>query len=152
MDIVQAGMHAIATSGNIRESIFGLQEHLLASDDQTDLSYFPVRHVFAPGMYAREMTIPEGQIIVGKIHRHAHVNVISMGRVRVVTEFGSEELCAPCTFVSEPGTKRVVYAMETTVWTTVHATNETDLAAIEREVIAESYEDIEINADFRRVI
>ncbi len=104
---------------------------------------FPVTHTFAPGLYARQMTIPKGGIIIGKIHRHAHVNTISKGRVWVVTEFGKDEIVGPVTFVSQPGTKRVVVAQEETIWTTYHPTEETDLAKIEEQVIAPSYESLE---------
>lgn len=100
----------------------------------------PVTHHFAPGLYAREIFIPAGFVIVGKIHRHAHVNTISKGRVVVATEFGTQELVAPCTFVSQPGTKRAVVAHEDTIWTTYHPTEETDLAKIEEHVIAPSFE------------
>jgi len=124
----------------IRSAILALQDYLMSLPGaQLDC---PVTHHFAPGSYAREMTIPAGVVIVGKIHRHAHVNVISKGRVRVVTEAGLKTLAAPCTFISEPGTKRVVLAETETVWTTVHATDETDLDKIEGFVIAKTYEDL----------
>lgn len=100
----------------------------------------PVKHHFAPGLYAREILIPAGFVIVGKIHRHAHINTISKGRVVVATEFGTQELVAPCTFVSQPGTKRAVVAQEDTIWTTYHPTEETDLAKIEAHVIAPTFE------------
>lgn len=102
----------------------------------------PVRHIFAPGAYAREMLIPAGTVIIGKIHKHAHLNFITKGRARVVTEFGPMEIEAPHTFVSEPGTKRVVHALEDVLWTTVHVTDETDLAKIEDHVIAKDYEEL----------
>jgi hypothetical protein len=89
------------------------------------------------------MTLPAGLVVVGKIHKHAHINVISKGRVQVFTEQeGVLELAAPCTFVSSPGTKRVVYVLEETVWTTVHVTDKTDLAEIEREVIATDFTEV----------
>lgn len=50
---------------------------------------------------------------------------------------------APYTFVSEPGTKRAVLALEDTLWTTVHVTDETDLEKIEEYVIAPTYEALE---------
>lgn len=96
------------------------------------------RHHFAPDTYGRELLMPAGVTIVGKIHRHAHVNVVSMGRVRVYTEHeGEVEITAPCTFVSVPGTKRAVHILEDCVWTTIHAnpSNTTDLAQLEREII-----------------
>lgn len=126
-----------------RREVMRLQEMLLSRDDKlspdTDC---PVRHIFAPGAYAREITLPKGALVIGKIHRHAHLNFITRGKVRVLTESGTRELTAPCTFVSEVGTKRVVYAIEETLWTTVHVTNETDLEKIEEFVIAKNYEDL----------
>jgi quercetin dioxygenase-like cupin family protein len=102
----------------------------------------PLKHHFAPGSYAREIFLPAGSLVVGKIHKHAHVNVISQGHCTVYTDTGTRELRAPVTFVSEPGTKRVVLAHADTVWTTVHVTNETDLTKIEDEVIATSYDEL----------
>lgn len=102
-----------------------------------------VRHHFAPGMYARELTIPAGVTLTGKIHRHAHLNIVSKGSIAVMTEEGVKVITAPATFVSPPGTKRAGYALEDTVWTTIHPTQETDLAAIEAEVIAPDFPSIE---------
>ncbi len=102
----------------------------------------PLKHHFAPGSYAREILLPAGSLVVGKIHKHAHINVVSKGHCTVYTEFGEVELRAPATFVSEPGTKRVVLAHAETVWTTVHVTNETDLEQIEDVVIAKSYDEL----------
>lgn len=130
------------TRPQIRASIMALQGYLCSLDGaQFDC---PVVHHLSPGAYAREMTIPSGVLIIGKIHRHAHINVISKGRVRVVTEAGAETFEAPHTFVSEQGAKRVVFAETETVWTTVHVTDETDLDKIETSVIASSYEELGI--------
>lgn len=129
-----------------RQAIMGLQSAILALPAegapvvQVASETCPVRHHFAPGSYGREMFLPKGLVVVGKIHKHAHVNVISQGRVRVFTEQeGILELKAPLTFVSSPGTKRVVEVLEDTVWTTIHVTDSTDLAEIEREVITTDF-------------
>ena len=102
----------------------------------------PVNHYHCEGNYAREIFIAKGTCVVGKIRRHEHINVISAGRCYVVTEAGREELSAPKTFISSPGIKRAVYALEDTVWTTIHPTKSTDLSEIENEVIAPSYDDL----------
>lgn len=126
----------------IRSKILQLQESM--KELPSTLQDCTLRHIFAPGLYAREMTIPEGTVIVGKIHKHAHVNTISKGRCSVMTEFGPMEIQAPHTFVSEPGTKRVVVALEEVIWTTYHPSNETDLDKLEEGIIAKSYEEIGI--------
>jgi hypothetical protein len=109
-----------------------------------------VKHYFSPKddkygccTYAREMLIPKGTLIIGKIHRHQHLNIISKGKVIVFTEFGEKHLEGPVTFVSEIGLKRSVYAIEDTLWTTIHLTQfvgEENLSNIEEEVIAPDYE------------
>jgi hypothetical protein len=108
--------------------------------------YFsPVVDEYGCGTYAREMTIPKGTVIVGKIHKHAHINIISKGEVSVVTEHGKKYYTAPCTFVSEVGLKRAVYAEEETIWTTIHLTrhiSEDNLDEIENEVIAKNYKEM----------
>ena len=48
---------------------------------------------------------------------------------------GWREVRAPFSFVAEPGTRRVGFAIEDTTWTTIHATTETDLAQLERDLI-----------------
>lgn len=99
------------------------------------LTLEPVHH-FAPGLYARELTIPEGTLLTGKIHRTAHLCVISSGDITVWTEGEpAKRLVAPCTFLSGPGARRVGYAHRETVWTTLHPTDETDLDRLEALLI-----------------
>lgn len=113
-----------------RESILALEREIQKLP-QADC---PVRHYFAPGMYAREMTVPAGVVVTGAVHRHEHLCTVSKGRIAVSTDEGIREISAPCTIVSKAGTKRVGYAIEETVWTTYHATTETDLDKIMIEI------------------
>lgn len=126
--------------GSTREKLYKLQA-AIGSLPEIEC---PLQHVFAPGVYARTMFIPQNGVLVGKIHKHRHLNILSQGVVLVMTESGgTERLVGPLTMVSEPGTKRAVHALTDVVWTTIHLTNETDLAKIEDEVIAKSYEEYE---------
>ena len=100
-------------------------------------------HYFAEGVYAREIFIPKGTVLTGKIHKTEHLNIISKGSIRVVTESGAHEIKAPHTMVSLPGTKRAGYTLEDTVWTTIHATTETDFDKIEHELIAPTFDALE---------
>jgi quercetin dioxygenase-like cupin family protein len=114
----------------------------------------PLRHVFTDGVYGREMTLPAGTCVVGKIHRHAHLNFLLKGRVSVLTEEGGlEELRAPRMLVSPAGVKRAVYVHEEAVWTVVHVnpTNTQDLDEIERFTIAPSYAALEAPVETARV-
>lgn len=97
---------------------------------------FPLQHRFAPGVYAREITMPAGFVVVGKKHLTEHFNIISKGRVSFWMDgHPVKEVTAPYTFVSGPGVQKVLYIHEDTVWTTIHPTQETDLAALEAALI-----------------
>jgi hypothetical protein len=117
------------------------QEHQLAEPD------CPLSHVFAPGAYARTIFIPKDTLLVGKIHKHAHLNMLMQGRVSVATEEGPIVLEAPRVMSSKAGTKRVVYTHTDTIWTTVHLTDSTDLEEIEEQIIAKTYEEFDALQD-----
>lgn len=126
-----------------RRAIQNLEE-FLKKQPQAE---FVTNHYFAPGVYARELFIPKGHVLTGKIHRTEHLNIVSMGKIAVVNEQGQRTLIeAPYTFVSKPGTKRAGFALEDTVWTCIHPTNETDLDKLEDELIAPSFEALEADS------
>ena len=99
-----------------------------------------IKHYFAPGVYAREMWMPAGCLITGKIHLTEHLNMLSQGKVSVSNQGDSITMEAPYTFVSPIGTKRAIYAHEDSTWTTIHATDLTDPEEIEDEIIAETFQ------------
>ena len=140
IDIDSGGM----PDPEIREEILGIEDKMKKLlDGQEGIGENDnVRHIFAPGVYAREITINQGDFIVGKLHKTSHINIISAGDISVKTEFGTHRYKAPYTFVSKVGTKRVVFAHEKTIWTTIHPTEETDLEKIEEHVIAKNYDEI----------
>jgi hypothetical protein len=94
----------------------------------------PVRNIFAPNIYAREMTIPTGVVLTGAVHKTCHLSILSKGQVRVVSDEGVIELTAPATLISQPGAKRAIFAISEAVWTTIHATTETDLDKLVTEL------------------
>lgn len=97
----------------------------------------PVRHSFGEGCYIREWNSPANTLTVSKVHKIAHPFFVLKGKVSVLTEDGIETITAPHYGITQPGTKRLLWTHEETQWVTVHVTNETDLDAIERDVIAE---------------
>ena len=100
---------------------------------------------FSKGVYARELFIPRGTIITGKIHKFENLNIMSKGDVSILMEDGSiSRIHAPYTVVSPPGTRRVVFAHEDTIWTTIHGTDERDVDAIEAQFIAQTPAEFEL--------
>lgn len=100
----------------------------------------PVKHHFSPGLYAREIFLPAGIRIIGKIHRTSHVMTVAQGSGIIWNEFGAYEYKAPMTHVTKAGAKNIVWAREDTVIITYHPTDHQDVEAIEREIISPSYE------------
>lgn len=138
-----AQMDQVQLYNDSRELILSFEQALRGVEGHAVGDCFPLRHIFAPGVYAREITLPAGAILTGKIHKEEHLNFISKGRVHVYTEQdGLQEFVGPLTMVSKPGTKRVLHVLEETVWTTIHHNpeNKTDLLELEDLVIAPSYE------------
>jgi len=143
---VQEGMLKMAAEGLIKDTL---------PDCKLTHHYAPIDEKYGCGTYARQMFIPKGTLIIGKIHRHQHLNFIMQGKVAVSTEFGPKYFEAPCIFVSEVGLKRAVIAEEDTIWVTVHLTKhlgEENLDKMEEEVIAPSYEELGLIASTKELL
>lgn len=102
--------------------------------DQVELG---VTHHFSKGVYARELFIPKGTVLTGKMHKHNHLNIMVYGDIEIASGEGSKRMTGHCIFESRAGTKRAGFAHEDTLWVTIHATKETDLAKIEANEIAD---------------
>lgn len=110
----------------------------------------PLKHYFAPHVYVREIFMPAGSIVIGKIHKTEHFNIIQKGRVTLANEDGSTKtLEGPCTFISKAGVQKALYIHEDTVWSTVHITENRDLESLEAELIEPS-EDLGFDRSLER--
>jgi hypothetical protein len=114
---------------------------------------FPHVDHFAPGLYLREFRMPPNSLVVGKTHLHAHPMLVTKGRAVVVSEFGREEVEAGYISISQPGAKRVVLALEETVFVTVHANPDDcrDMDVIETRTIRPE-DPAEIEAALRELL
>ena len=114
------------------DTVRDVQQQLSESPDQIDV---PVQHHFAPGVYMRQMDAAAGTLVVSKMHRTEHMNILLKGSLTVATEDGIQLMTAPCVLKSMPGTKRIGYFHEDSSWITIHPTSDTDLEKIEQQVI-----------------
>lgn len=117
----------------MREKVVRLEQEL-QNVPQVDC---PVRHYFAPGMYAREITIPAGVVLIGAIHKTENLVILSKGRLRLVTDSEVTEISAPYTTKCMPGAKNAAVALEDSIWTNFFPTDETDLDKL-AELLTES--------------
>jgi hypothetical protein len=98
-----------------RNNILALEAAMLKEPQLT----LEIRHYFAQGTYTREMFIPAGTLLTGKIHVNSTINIMTKGRIEVATENGSTILEGSNVFVSAPGIKKAAFALEDTVWINV---------------------------------
>ena len=136
------------TSAEVRDKLLSFEQQLrqvkgaLEGDDIGELE-----HKFGDGLYIRQITMPKGMLLTSKIHKTNHPYFVMRGDVSVLTDEGVVRIKAPYSGMTKAGTKRLLYIHEETVWTTVHATEETDLDKIEEQVIAKTFADVPELAD-----
>lgn len=96
----------------------------------------PLVHSFTPGVYVRQIFMAAGSGITSREHKTRHHFIILKGEIAVVS--GAERIIykAPHIGITEPGTRRALYAIEDTVWLTIHANPEdcTDPVKIGKQI------------------
>ena len=140
---------------NQREKILSLEKALIEIADGKNIigdgkeivyhERYKYKHTFGDGTYIREMFIPKGDAIIGAIHKHLHVWILLSGHISVATEDSTQEYKAPYTVLSTPGVKRVIYAIEDSIFTNIHKNpnNTKDIKELEKEIVALNYEEYE---------
>tara|TARA_R110002167_G_scaffold22396_1_gene80278 strand:- start:8 stop:502 length:495 start_codon:yes stop_codon:yes gene_type:complete len=101
------------------------------------------KHSFADGLYIREMRMKKGQLGFSAIHKHSYGFFLLSGVLASSKEDSVEEFIGPCYVISPQGAKRIVYAIEDCVITTVHAnpTNTEDLDELAKINIVFTWEE-----------
>lgn len=136
---------------NTRSKILDL-EHVMKAMPEHQIHIEP-KHYFAPGLYMREIMIPKGATLTGQIHLTEHLCILSKGEVKVMTENGIVHIKASSVVHSMPGMKRVLHAIEESVWINVHynPTNETDVEKIEDLYVVDTYEKFYLETKSRQL-
>jgi len=95
----------------------------------------PLTHVFSDGVYSRTVFMPKDSLIIGKVHKTKHLNIILSGKARVWINGEVKDVGAPDIIESGVGVMKVLYILEDMYWTTIHVTDTTDLDELEEELI-----------------
>ena len=126
----------------IRKEIDNLEAKIKQIPGHGENDCLPLKHKFAEGMYVREIFIPKGMLVVGKIHKKSNPVFVMKGDISIFSEEGSRRFKGGEYVISQPGAKRVGYTHEDTTWVEVFATHETDLEKLEEELIVKSYNEL----------
>ncbi len=92
-------------------------EDMILEHEQIDI---PVTQYFCNGVYVREITIPAGTILTGKIHKHPCLSIVLTGEMEVITDEGPRIIKAPLVYESPAGVKRAGRALTDCRWLTLH--------------------------------
>ena len=131
--------HAVFAAMSLRDKMQAIEGCISTQPQAMTGDCWPLKHSFAQGLYVRQITVPAGVLLTGKIHKFSHAFFLMKGDISILMDGYVKRLKAPCSFITPAGTKRVVYHHADTVVTTVHATEETDLEEIEAQIVAPSW-------------
>lgn len=143
-DITMMNEIFMAESMRSKRGIQEFSDHIESLPDALGEDPFPLFHEFADGIYTREIHLPKGYILVGKLHNHEAMVYMLKGKVLVADEFGVRMVEAPCQFVSKAGIKRVGLVIEDVVWVDIHHTDKTTVEEAEAELFRNSYDEFEL--------
>ena len=125
---------------NLEQTLLAMNEPNIAKGN-TDL--FPLKHSFSHGIYIREMFMEKDSVVIGKLHKFSHTWFLLKGELLVSTDEGSNQYIAPCYVNAPAGTKRIICAMEDSIFINVHPNpdNITDTDKLEDILACTSYKE-----------
>lgn len=126
-----------------QQQIKELHHDLVGEVGENGEDYPYIDHYFSEGLYAREMFMPAGTLIVGKIHLKDHMCMVTSGVVDIVSKHGRGRYKAPHVFCTTKNTQRVLLSVEDSTITTIHATDLTDPSEIIEAYTTEDYTKVE---------
>ena len=136
---------------NFRNKLVNLELALLEKVDglniiaEQDSHLFPLKHTFGDGTYARQMSMYKGSWCIGKIHKQDHMWFLLTGKITVVTDGDIVDHQSPCYTEASSGAKRVIYAVEDSIFVNIHKNpkNIKDIKKLEDEIVSLSFEEYE---------
>lgn len=135
----------LASVQEFRSKVMDLEQQLLASNNDLivkgNSDSFPLTHSFSDGVYIREMSMLQGGVVIGKIHNRSHTWFLMKGKIKVATEDGAVTYSAPTYVNAKAGAKRVIIAIEDSVFVNVHPNpdNITDTDKLEDILTCKDY-------------
>lgn len=104
--------------------------------DITQFNKNHTQHHFSDGLYAKEIHVPEGMMVIQHKHTFSHLSVLAKGKVVVLID-GEEPqvITAPACLDIKADTVHGIKALENVVWFCIHATDEKDPAKVDEVII-----------------
>ena len=94
-----------------------------------------ITHHFSDGLYAKEIFIPSGQMLMQHKHEYSHFGILAEGRVVFVKDGETQIIDAPACLNIVAGENHGIKAMTDVVWYCIHHTDEKDPSKIDDVLI-----------------
>ena len=104
---------------------------------------FRIESDFADQLYMRKMYMPKESVVVSAMHHTEHFWFLLKGRILVTTQGEQVEHIAPCYEKSLKGAKRLILALEDSLFINVHKnpTNTQDMQEVENSLYSITMEE-----------
>ena len=124
MELNKIKSNKLANIAEFRNKVMSLENKMLSSDNENivkgNSDTFPLTHSFSEGVYIREMSMLKGGIVIGKIHNKSHTWFLMKGKIKIATEDSVVTYSAPTYVNAKAGAKRVIAAIEDSVFVNIH--------------------------------
>lgn len=127
-------------AGKLNDKVEAL-EAVTKSLPQLDL---PVTESLKDGLYTRQLFIPTGTILTGRVWLDDYVDIMISGEIIVATAAGVLTLSGYNILDGKAGRKRAGYAVKDTLWLTVHKTQATEVAGLLEQLSVFSMREYEV--------
>ena len=109
-------------------TVFGDGKKLVNND------VFKIENNFSDQLYMRKLTMPKDCVIVSAIHHTEHFWFLMKGKLKIANEDGVVTYSAPTYVNAKSGAKRVIIALEDSVFVNIHPNpdNIRDIEELER--------------------
>lgn len=94
-----------------------------------------IKHHFAAGVYAREMTLEKDGEALTHEHKYDHLSVLGSGSAIVEVDGEMAVLHAPCVIEIKAGKAHRIQALTDITWFCIHATDVADPEKVDEVLI-----------------
>lgn len=121
-----------------KSNIGNLANHLRAMDNDTT----SIIEYFASDSYVREMVIPAGTCVIGRVHKTDCINILLEGEIVIVDNDGNrKEMKSPQVFIAKAGHQKAGFAIKDTRWLNCFSCKEEQLSDVVNHFTVETEED-----------
>lgn len=108
----------------------------LMREKQVDLNE---QHLFADGMYCRQVMMPAGSLVVGHVHKKQAINILASGVIWIKTRMEDDwvEVSAPFVNTTPGGMRKIIYVIEDAYFMNIFRTEETEMDKLYDELVEE---------------